>query len=65
MPWVYEHCDIIAIANVSVYTTVGGLQIMTIRNYEIPQGMMHGVLHDHRNEFSFCSRPQCSWHLCH
>ena len=45
MPWVYEHCVVIAIANASVYI-VGGLQIMIIRNYErISQGIAHGVLH--------------------
>ena len=41
MPQVYEHSVVIvAIAtNASVYIVSSGLQIMIIRNYEIPRGL--------------------------
>ena len=41
---VYEHCVVSGIANATVYI-VSGLQIMIIRNYEIPWGFARGVLH--------------------
>ena len=45
-PRFYKHYVVIVTSNASsVSSIVDGLQIVIIRNYDISQGITHGVLH--------------------